>query len=66
MNNNIDENNQEKRTSLANPEIIKKYIHGKELTNEITINGLGTVRTYGELNLEKMIERLLQTEYMKG
>lgn len=40
----------------------KDFLDGQPLTNEIRIEGVGVVREYGELNLEKLIKRLLQCE----
>lgn len=33
----------------------------KRLTNEVKIEGVGTAKTYGELNVEKLVKRLLRS-----
>jgi hypothetical protein len=50
-------------TKAKHQSILQKYIHDKQQTDEVT-NEFGTVIVYGELNLEKMIERLLRTRYI--
>ncbi|WP_176550861.1 hypothetical protein [Bacillus sp. AFS033286] len=43
---------------------IEKLTEGKELTHEETIEGVGTVKVYGSLDLEKLIQRLLQSKHI--
>ncbi|QST02481.1 hypothetical protein IMZ31_23820 (plasmid) [Pontibacillus sp. ALD_SL1] len=41
--------------------------HGKELTSETRIEGVGTVREYGKLDVQKLVKRLLEsTTITKG
>lgn len=42
----------------------KQYTQGKKLTSETTIEGVGTVKVYGELNVEKLVKRLLRSKYI--
>lgn len=44
----------------------EKLLKSRKLTKEIKIEGLGIVREYGELDLEKLVKRLLQSEAIKG
>ncbi|WP_202081593.1 hypothetical protein [Caldalkalibacillus salinus] len=44
--------------------IIEEYTNGKEQFEEHKVEGVGTVKVYGELNVEKLVQRLLKTKYM--
>lgn len=44
----------------------KDFLKDRPLTNEIRIDGVGVVKEYGELNLEKLIKRLLQSKGITG
>ncbi|MDZ5712798.1 hypothetical protein [Jeotgalibacillus haloalkalitolerans] len=44
--------------------IIDEYTSGKEPIEEHKIEGVGIVKVYGELNVEKLVQRLLKTKYM--
>ncbi|WP_282141257.1 hypothetical protein [Cytobacillus oceanisediminis] len=44
--------------------IIEKYVEGKEITSIKTVKGVGTIRSYGELVIEKLVKRLLETDYL--
>ena len=37
----------------------------KNLTSETKLEGIGTVRVYGELNLEKLVDRLLKSSLVR-
>ncbi|QUG82745.1 hypothetical protein [Bacillus nitratireducens] len=43
---------------------LENYIEGKQLTHEEKIDGVGTVNVYGSLDLEKLIQRLLQSKHI--
>jgi hypothetical protein len=43
---------------------LKKMIEENEPTSVHHIEGLGTVKTYGELDLERLIKRLLKSSLM--
>lgn len=43
-------------------EMLKKY----KLTKRITIEGKGSIEEYGELNLEKLVKRLLKSKSITG
>lgn len=41
-------------------------LSGKEKTSEVKVEGIGKVSTYGSLNVEKLVKRLLQSKYITG
>lgn len=43
-----------------------ELLKDKELTSTTTIEGVGTIEEYGELNLEKLVKRLLKSEAITG
>jgi hypothetical protein len=51
-----------KRMENAAADILKD----KTLTNEIYIEGIGKVREYGELDLERLVKRLLKCKGITG
>lgn len=44
----------------------EEFLEGKELTGESRIEGVGVVQEYGELDLEKLVKRLLKSKYIIG
>ena len=44
--------------------ILEEYTSGIEPIEEHKVEGVGTVKVYGELNVEKLVQRLLKTKYM--
>ncbi|MEW5567689.1 hypothetical protein [Rossellomorea marisflavi] len=46
--------------------ITEEYTSGKEPMDEHRVEGVGTVKVYGELNVEKLVQRLLKTKYMSS
>lgn len=46
-------------------ETLKKYIEGKELKIEGTFGGF-TVQVYGDLNMERLVKRLLKSKAIVG
>jgi hypothetical protein len=51
-------------TSMKND--LDDILKDRPMTNEIRIEGVGIVREYGELDLEKLIKRLLQSKGITG
>lgn len=45
---------------------IKQRMKNPNPTQEIKIEGVGTVKVYGEWNAEKLIKRLLESESITG
>jgi hypothetical protein len=45
---------------------MKDFTEGKKLTYEGKVEGVGTIKVYGELDMEKLIKMLLETKYIKG
>ncbi|WP_243355982.1 hypothetical protein [Bacillus litorisediminis] len=43
---------------------LQQLIKDKPMSKESYIEGKGTVREYGELDLEKLVKRLLQSKYI--
>ncbi|WP_156774260.1 hypothetical protein [Fictibacillus arsenicus] len=43
---------------------LENNIIEKNLTSETKVEGIGTVKTYGELNVRKLVERLLKSKYI--
>jgi hypothetical protein len=43
-----------------------KMILQQPATEIIKINGVGTVEVYGKMNMEKMVERMLQSKHIIG
>ncbi len=43
-----------------------ELLKDKKLTNKITIEGVGTIEEYGELDLEKLVKRLLKSAAITG
>ena len=43
-----------------------KLKEGKKPSQEIKINGIGTIKVYGEWNVEKIIKKLLEYEEITG
>jgi hypothetical protein len=53
----IDQSNKKVKQNFS----LNKHIIGKNLTSETKLEGIGTVKAYGELNLEKLVDRLLKS-----
>jgi hypothetical protein len=45
--------------------IIEEYTKGKKLTFECKMED-GSLRVYGELDLERLVKRLLESKYING
>jgi hypothetical protein len=43
-----------------------ELLKDKKLTNTFTIEGVGTIEEYGELDLEKLVKRLLKSAAITG
>jgi hypothetical protein len=43
-----------------------KMILQQPATEIIKIKGVGTVEVYGKMNMEKMVERMLQSKHITG
>jgi hypothetical protein len=43
-----------------------ELLKNRKLTKEIKVEGIGTAKEYGELDLEKLVKRLLQSDAIKG
>ena len=43
-----------------------ELLKDKKLTSTTTIEGVGTIEEYGELDFEKLVKRLLKSEAMTG
>ena len=42
--------------------IIEEYTNGKEVSEEHTVEGVGKVKVFGELDVEKLVQKLFKTE----
>jgi hypothetical protein len=45
---------------------LKGIMLERGVSNELHVEGLGTVREYGELNVKGLVQRLLQSKYITG
>jgi hypothetical protein len=41
-------------------------VKGRKLTKVVVLKGIGTVKEYGELDLEKLVKRLLKSDAIKN
>jgi hypothetical protein len=44
----------------------KERFKDRKLTKEKHIEGVGTIREYGELNIERLVKRLLKSKSITG
>ena len=44
----------------------KELLKDKKLTSITVVEGVGTIEEYGELDLEKLVKRLLKSEAITG
>lgn len=45
---------------------LRQYTVGKEVTRESEKEGIGKVREWGKLDVEKLMKRLLESRYITG
>ncbi|WP_155890232.1 hypothetical protein [Peribacillus kribbensis] len=45
---------------------LEDYLKGKEPNFESAVEGIGRLRVYGELDLEKLVRKLLKSSYFCG